>query len=110
MFAFFRPASLTVSPTVNFMTKTMLGTNIHRIHNGAQTTKSRPGRLLLLSFEGWRLSKAAPGMSFSVRTTAVEFGLEVAFAILQFCIKAIRTLVVVSLDLMSSVRHYEDGV
>ena len=62
---------------------------IHRIHNGAQTTKSRLDRLLLLSFAGLRLSKAAPGVSFSVRTTAVEF--EEAFAILQFCIRAIRT-------------------
>ena len=53
---------------------------IHRIHNGAQATKLRLDRLLL-SFAGLRLSKAAPGISFSVRTTAVEF--EEAFAILQ---------------------------
>ena len=52
---------------------------IHRIHNGAQATKLRLDRLL--SFAGLRLSKAAPGISFSVRTTAVEF--EEAFAILQ---------------------------
>ena len=55
---------------------------IHRIHNGAQTTKSRL-RSLLLSFAGLYLSKA-PGILFSVRTTAVEF--EVVFAILQFYI------------------------
>ena len=37
--------------------------NIHRIHYGAQTTKSRLDRLLLiLSFAGLRLSKAAPGI------------------------------------------------
>ena len=73
---------------------------IYRIHNGAQTTKSRLDRLLL-SFAGLRLSTAVPGMSFSVRTTAVEF------TILHFCIRDIRTS---SLDLMSSVRHYEHGV
>ena len=40
-------------------------------------------------------------MLFSVRITVVEF--EEAFAILQFCIRALLS----SLDLMSSVRHYE---
>ena len=67
---------------------------IHRIHNGAQTTKSRLDRLLLLSFAGLHLSKAATGVSFSVRTTAVEF--KVAFTILQFCIRAIKTLMACS--------------
>ena len=38
---------------------------IHRIHNGAQTTKSRLDRLLLLCFAGLHLSKAAPRISFS---------------------------------------------
>ena len=45
---------------------------IHRIHNGARTTKSRLDRLLLLSFAALHLSKAATGVSFSVRTTAVD--------------------------------------
>ena len=36
--------------------------SIHRIHNGAKTTKSRLDRLLLLTFAGLHLSKAAPGM------------------------------------------------
>ena len=65
---------------------------IHRIHkfNGAQTTKSRLDRLLLQRFAGLHLSKSAPGISFSMRKTAVEF--EETFAILQFCVRAIRTL------------------
>ena len=40
-------------------------------------------------------------MSFSVRTTDVEF--DVAFAILQFCIRALRTFMTVQPDLRSSV-------
>ena len=35
-------------------------------------------------------------MPFSVRTTDVEF--EVAFAILQFCIRAFRTFMIVEAD------------
>ena len=67
------------------MLKTMMMVtvkNIHRIHNGAQNTRSRLDSLLLLSFAGLRLSKAALWMSILGRTTSVEF--EVAFAILQF--------------------------
>ena len=66
---------------------------LYHIHNGAQTTKSRLDRLLFPSFAGLQVSKATPGMSFSVRTMAVEF--EVAFVILQFCIRAIRIIMVV---------------
>ena len=62
-----------------------------------KTTKSRLDRLLPLSFASLRLSKQpSPGMSFSVRTTDVEF--EVAFAILQFCIWALRTFMTVQAD------------
>ena len=92
------------------MLKTMMMVtveNIHRIHNGAQNTRSRLDSLLL-SFAGLRLSKAALWMSILGRTTSVEF--EVAFAILQFFRRAIGTLMVVqprsdvsSLDLMSPV-------
>ena len=64
------------------------------IMHGAQNTNSRLDRLPLLSFVSLRLSKAAPGMSFSVRTTAaVEFG--IVFSILQFCMWVIRMLMVV---------------
>ena len=49
-----------------------------------QTTKSRLDRLRLLCFAGLHLSKAAPRISFSVRTIAVE--LEVAFAILDLAV------------------------
>ena len=49
----------------------------YTLHNGAQTTKLRLDRLLFLSFAGLGLSKnknkTVPGMSFSVRTAAIEF-------------------------------------
>ena len=58
---------------------------IHRIYNADRprkdwwpTTKSRINRLLVASFVGLLLSKAAAGISFSVRTTTKEF--VVAFA------------------------------
>ena len=74
-------------PCTRLATRSRRAKFIHRIHNGAQNTSSRLDRLLLLSFAGQlHLSKAASGMSFSARTTAVEF--EVAFAILQVCIRA----------------------
>ena len=66
---------------------------IHCFHNDTQNTNLRLDWLLLLSFAGLCLSKAAPGMSFSVRTTAVEF--EIAFTILQFRIRVIRMLTAV---------------
>ena len=77
---------------------------IHHIHNGAQATKSKLDRLLLLSLAGLRLSKAAPGISFSVTTAAVVF--EEAFAILQFCTKGNKD----AHAYPSSVRHNEYGV
>ena len=62
-----------------------------------KTTKSRLDRLLLLSFASLRLSKQLlHGISFSVRTKDVEF--EIAFAILQFCIRALRTFMTVQVD------------
>ena len=61
---------------------------IHRIHNGAQNHQIEAGQASSFKFCKFASFKADPGMPFSVRTTDVEF--EVAFAILQFCIRALN--------------------
>ena len=70
-----------------------------------KTTKSRLDRLLLLSFASLRLSKQLLGCHFQREQQYVEF--EVAFAILQFCIKALKTFMTVQLrsDVFSPSGH-----
>ena len=70
---------------------------IHRIHNGAKNHQVEAGQASSFKFASLRLSKQLlHGMSFSVRTTDVKF--EVAFAILQFCIRALRAFMTVQAD------------
>ena len=69
---------------------------IHRIHNGAQNHQVEAGQASSFEFYKFASFQAAPGMSFSVRTTDVEF--EVAFAILQLYLRALRTFMTVLAD------------
>ena len=66
--------------------------DIHCIHNGTKTTKLRLGILFLLSFACLHLSKKFLGCHFqSEQQNDVEFEDCIAFAILQFYIRTLRT-------------------